>query len=110
VIGPPEAESEKCSPTSETRRENPSSEVVEADPSSSESVSGSRSKDWIGIVANAASGMGRSRRLVDQLVTHLEHAGLRAEVAWTPSDRSALANKAAVAAKRAEGARRALTA
>ncbi len=95
MIGPSEAESEKSSPTSETRQENPSSEVVGADPSSRANVSGSSSKDWIGIVANAASGMGRSRRLVDQLVTHLEQAGLRAEVAWTPSDRSALANKAA---------------
>ena len=95
MIGPSEAESGKSSPKSEARREFPNSDAVKVDPSSHGIVSGSISSGWIGIVANAASGIGRSRRLVDQLVTHLERVGLRTEVAWTPSDRSALATKAA---------------
>ncbi len=51
--------------------------------------------DWIGIVANQASGMGRGRRLVAELVAQLRSRGLRPVVAWTPEERSALVSRAA---------------
>jgi diacylglycerol kinase (ATP) len=50
---------------------------------------------WIGIVANQASGLGRGRRLVEELVTQLRHRGLGAHVAWTPEERTALVSRAA---------------
>ncbi len=50
---------------------------------------------WIGIVANQSSGMGRGRRLVEELVAQLRHRGLGADVAWTPEERSALVSRAA---------------
>jgi diacylglycerol kinase family enzyme len=50
---------------------------------------------WIGIVANRGSGIGRGRRLVEQLVVELRRLSLPAEVAWTPEARSALVRRAA---------------
>ncbi|MGP0064909.1 MAG: diacylglycerol/lipid kinase family protein [Isosphaeraceae bacterium] len=46
-------------------------------------------------MANQSSGMGRGRKLVEELVAQLRHRGLRAEVAWTPEERSSLVNRAA---------------
>lgn len=46
--------------------------------------------EWVGVVANAASGRGHGRRRVEQLVACLAHQGLDAIVAWTPEERSAL--------------------
>ena len=50
---------------------------------------------WVGIVANRGSGIGRGRRLVEELVYELRRLGLAAEVAWTPAARSALVQRAA---------------
>jgi diacylglycerol kinase family enzyme len=50
---------------------------------------------WVGIVANRASGVGRSRRLVEELVYELRRLGVPAEVAWTPAARAALVQRAA---------------
>jgi diacylglycerol kinase family enzyme len=50
---------------------------------------------WVGIVANRGSGVGRSRRLVEELVHELRRLGVPAEVAWTPAARAALVQRAA---------------
>jgi diacylglycerol kinase family enzyme len=50
---------------------------------------------WVGIVANRGSGVGRGRRLVEQLVYELRRLGISAEVAWSPEARSALVERAA---------------
>jgi diacylglycerol kinase family enzyme len=51
-------------------------------------------RPWVGIVANRGSGVGRGRRLVEDLVGELRRLGLSAEVAWTPEARSALVRRA----------------
>src|SRR5262249_2926667 len=51
--------------------------------------------NWVGIVANRGSGLGRSRRLVDDLVAALRRVSLRAEIAWTPVARSDMVERAA---------------
>jgi diacylglycerol kinase (ATP) len=48
---------------------------------------------WVGIVANRGSGLGRGRRLVDELIPQLRRLGIRAEVAWTPEERSSLVGR-----------------
>jgi diacylglycerol kinase (ATP) len=52
-------------------------------------------RPWVGIVANRGSGVGRGRRLVEELVLELRRLGLHADVAWTPEARSALVQRAA---------------
>ena len=56
---------------------------------------GTVSAGWVGIVANRSSGLGRSHRLVEQLIGQLRRLGLRAEVAWTPEERSSLVRQTA---------------
>jgi diacylglycerol kinase family enzyme len=48
---------------------------------------------WVGIAANRGSGLGRGRRLVEELIAHLRRLGIRAEVAWTPGERAALVHQ-----------------
>jgi diacylglycerol kinase (ATP) len=55
---------------------------------------GAVSAGWVGIVANRGSGLGRGRRLVEELVAQLRRLGLRAEIAWTPEERSSLVSQA----------------
>jgi diacylglycerol kinase (ATP) len=50
---------------------------------------------WVGIVANRGSGLGRGRRLVEELIAQLRRLGFRAEVAWTPEERSTLVSHSA---------------
>lgn len=45
---------------------------------------------WVGIIANASSGLGAGRRRVGQLVEALESRGSSARVAWTPQERHEL--------------------
>src|SRR4051794_15992536 len=61
--------------------------------------------EWVGIAANAASGLGRGRRRVERLVGTLDRLGFEAYVAWTPEERSAM-----VAASEADDACRCLVA
>lgn len=49
---------------------------------------------WVGIVANAASGLGRGRMRVARLVETLALEGLPARIAWTPEERRALVDQA----------------
>jgi diacylglycerol kinase (ATP) len=53
---------------------------------------------WVGIVANRGSGVGRGRRLVEELVVELRRLHIPAEVAWTPEARTALVQQAATGA------------
>jgi diacylglycerol kinase family enzyme len=50
---------------------------------------------WVGIVANAGSGMGTGRKRVSQLVDALRRQGLAARIAWNPQDRRAMVERAA---------------
>lgn len=50
---------------------------------------------WVGIVANRNSGLGKGLRLVDRLAAALRRAGLSAQIAWTPEQRSALVSRTA---------------
>jgi diacylglycerol kinase (ATP) len=45
---------------------------------------------WVGIVANAGSGRGHGRYLVERLVSELERFDLRPVVAWTVAERTSL--------------------
>lgn len=45
---------------------------------------------WVGIVANANSGIGAGRRRVERLTEELVRNGLEPRVAWTPSERALL--------------------
>src|SRR5436305_14009488 len=49
---------------------------------------------WVGIAANASSGMGAGRQRVERLVGELERLGVSVKVAWTPEARSALVAEA----------------
>jgi diacylglycerol kinase (ATP) len=51
-------------------------------------------RDWVGIAANAGSGMGRGQERVRRLVAELSQLGLRSEVAWSPSERTDLVHRA----------------
>jgi diacylglycerol kinase (ATP) len=51
---------------------------------------GQGDREWVGIAANANSGMGSGRRGVDRLVGELDRLGLSARVAWTPEERATL--------------------
>jgi diacylglycerol kinase (ATP) len=53
----------------------------------------SRSSMWVGIVANRASGTGRTVALVGRLREELGRRGVRSEVAWTPAERSGLCER-----------------
>src|SRR5262245_9704454 len=59
-------------------------------PSRSVRVSRTLEQPWVGIAANPGSGRGRGRRQVERLGQELERRGLRARVAWTLEERSAL--------------------
>ncbi len=50
---------------------------------------------WVGIAANPASGLGSGRRRVERLVEELKRRDLRARVAWTLAERSALVAESA---------------
>lgn len=45
---------------------------------------------WVGIAANAGSGLGAGRRRVEQLVDQLQRHGLQSQVAWSVSARQEL--------------------
>jgi diacylglycerol kinase family enzyme len=51
-------------------------------------------RDWVGIVANAHSGIGRGRARVERLIRELGALGLPAQVAWTLAERSQLVAEA----------------
>lgn len=51
------------------------------------------SRAWVGVVANANSGVGASRGRVDRLVRSLERRGLQSVVAWTPQDRQLMVQR-----------------
>jgi diacylglycerol kinase family enzyme len=52
-------------------------------------------RDWVGIAANAASGVGSGRERVDRLIRALETLGMHATVAWSPEGRQQLVAEAA---------------
>jgi diacylglycerol kinase family enzyme len=45
---------------------------------------------WVGIAANAHSGVGSGRRRVQRLVNELKHRGLASRIAWSLEDRAQL--------------------
>ncbi len=47
-------------------------------------------RDWVGIAANAGSGLGRGQERVRLLVAELSQLGFRSQVAWTPGERTEL--------------------
>ncbi len=49
---------------------------------------GSSAVDWVGVVANRNSGMGRGLRLVNRLAGALRRVGFADQVAWTPEERA----------------------
>lgn len=49
---------------------------------------------WVGIVANAGSGLGRGRARVERLAGALHGLGFRTRIAWTPAARSDLVAEA----------------
>src|SRR4051812_22418822 len=49
---------------------------------------------WVGIAANASSGLGTGRRRVGHLTAELNRRGLAVRTAWTPAERSALVAEA----------------
>jgi diacylglycerol kinase (ATP) len=55
---------------------------------------GASGRPWVGIAANAHSGVGGGRRRVECLVRELERRDLAARVAWTPAERAALVAEA----------------
>lgn len=55
---------------------------------------GASGRQWVGIAANAHSGVGSGRQRVERLVFELQRRGLEARVAWTPSERSVLVAEA----------------
>jgi len=65
----------------------PTLELVDSPRSGSH---GSAGRDWVGIAANAHSGIGSGRKRVERLVQELERLGLSGRVAWTQEARSAL--------------------
>ncbi len=50
---------------------------------------------WVGIAANAASGRGKGRVLVDRLADELGRLGWETQVAWSPAERRGLVAAAA---------------
>src|SRR5262245_21366279 len=48
---------------------------------------------WVGVAANANSGLGSSRRKVERLTQTLSMQGFRTEVAWTLADRADLVER-----------------
>jgi len=67
-----------------------SSTVSLAEPGAPRAPSG----HWVGIAANAHSGLGRGRDRVERLQRALHDRRLEARVAWTPSERSELVAEA----------------
>jgi diacylglycerol kinase (ATP) len=51
--------------------------------------------EWVGVVANRNSGMGRGLRLVNRLSRALRRVGLSEQIAWTPEERASLVNRSA---------------
>src|SRR6266446_10954147 len=58
-------------------------------------ASASLGRDWVGIAANAGSGMGGGRKRVEQLREELARRGLTTRVAWALPERSELVAEAA---------------
>lgn len=56
--------------------------------------SGERRGAWVGIAANANSGLGQGRRRVERLMSALQVRGFEPRVAWTPEERQALVRAA----------------
>jgi diacylglycerol kinase family enzyme len=54
-----------------------------------------RPAPWVGIAANGSSGLGRSSRLVRDLVGELRRVSIGAVIAWTPQARSRMVERAA---------------
>jgi diacylglycerol kinase family enzyme len=52
-------------------------------------------RQWVGITANAGSGLGAGKRRVDRLVSELARRGLPARVAWTLAERADLVAESA---------------
>ncbi len=46
--------------------------------------------DWVGIVANPASGIGMGKRAVERLAAALERRGLTARIGWTLEERASI--------------------
>lgn len=51
---------------------------------------GEQGRGWVGIAANAGSGMGGGRKRVEQLVAELDRHGLETRVSWTVQERAAM--------------------
>jgi diacylglycerol kinase family enzyme len=49
---------------------------------------------WVGVAANASSGIGQGRAPVERLVAELGRLGFPTEVAWTPLERTAMVARA----------------
>ncbi len=50
---------------------------------------------WVGIAANAGSGLGGGRRKVEKLIVELNRLGMPSQVAWTLDERAQLVGQAA---------------
>ena len=50
-------------------------------------------KGWVGVVANANSGLGNSRKRIDRLLENLARRGLNPRVAWSVEERAELARE-----------------
>lgn len=74
--------------------DDPPRDTGEGKPGGDEPGATGVGRPWVGIVANRGSGVGRGRRLVEELVCELRRLGLRAEVAWTPEARATLVQRA----------------
>ena len=59
------------------------------------SEEGSAATEWVGVVANPNSGMGKGLRLVERLARALRRVGFSDQVAWTPEQRAALVSRSA---------------
>jgi diacylglycerol kinase family enzyme len=60
------------------------------DGTSAEGTLPATARPWVGIAANANSGLGSGRRMVERLVAALTARGLEPRVAWTLEDRAEL--------------------
>lgn len=54
----------------------------------------SKASGWVGLIANANSGVGAGRDRVARLVQALKRKGLEARVAWSPADRRLMVEQA----------------
>lgn len=72
--------------SSRGRGENPASPISRAE----DQPAHTHDQPWVGVVANASSGRGKGRITVGRFIRELRHHGLKARVAWTPEERTAL--------------------